>query len=535
MQRFPLCSVRYDLRHLSAAYGRSCGFIAATMLFGLLAVALLTFGILVFLMLAQPWAEERPGERSAVATDRARLLAAFEAGEDRPGGALTALSADARTLARFPVAMAGGIGADFAAGGAVFRKIWVSAPASTSSSSGLGPLYNARSCEQCHPQAGRGLAPRSQRLGVPHPALVLRLSVPPRTEAERVLLATHRATVIGEPVYGVQLQTTAIQGHAREGQLAVTYAAQTIVLGDGEKVELRAPTYRVAAPGYEPFDPATLVSPRLAPQLLGLGLLEAIASDDILSWADRRDRTGEGISGRANTVWSVEAGKATLGRFGWKAGSPTLRQQAAEAFAVDMGLSNAIVPKPSGDCTVAQALCLGAPNGQAATPGYPGKPHEVADVLLDLVTTYLRQLAVPARPDARQPDVLHGKALFHDIGCAACHRPSFTTSADARLPELSAQRIWPYSDLLLHDMGEGLADHRPEGDADGRSWRTAPLWGLSMTLTAGDRASFLHDGRAGDIQEAILWHAGAALKARDAYAALSRADRQALLKFVKSL
>lgn len=462
-------------------------------------------------------------------------IAAFEPGEDRPGGALTAATADARTIARFPVTASDAADADFAAGGAVFRKIWVSAPASTTSSSGLGPLYNARSCEQCHPQAGRGLAPRPQPHGSPSPALVLRLSVPPRTDAERRLVHNAQSTVIGEPVYGVQLQTTAIQGHAREGRLQVTYTPRTVLLSDGEAVELHAPQYTILDLGYGPLDPATLISPRLAPSLLGLGLLEAIAADDILERMDPGDRDGDGVRGWANLVWSAEQGQVVLGRFGWKAASATLRQQAGEAFAIDMGLSNTIIPKPSGDCTAAQVLCLGASNGEAATPNHPAKPHEVDDALLDLVATYLSHIAVPPRPDARDPEVLRGKALFHDVGCAACHRPSFTTSATARVPELRGQRIWPYSDLLLHDMGEGLADHRPEGDADGRSWRTPPLWGQSLNGREGRRASFLHDGRAGDIQEAILWHAGEAQKARDAYAALSRADRQALLTFVNSL
>ena len=243
--RHLLATCEYPLVHHPSSIWRVAGSSGS----GVWLVAVMLFGG----MLAKVRAEEQHALSMAGSQS---TIAAFEPGEDRPGGALTATSADARAIARFPVTAREGGDLDFAAGGAVFRKIWVSAPASTTSSSGLGPLYNARSCEQCHAQAGRGGAPRSQPPDIPTPALVLRLSVPPRTEADRAKLATRRATVIGEPVYGVQLQTTAIQGHAREGQLAVTYMPRTVVLDDGEIVELQAPTYRITAPGYGPLPPA---------------------------------------------------------------------------------------------------------------------------------------------------------------------------------------------------------------------------------------------------------------------------------------
>ena len=467
--------------------------------------------------------------------------ATLEPGEERPGGDLTAgAGVDAVTLARFPVTAGAGMLENFAAGGAVFRKIWVSAPSSTVSSSGLGPLYNARSCEQCHVNAGRGKSPRAMPTGLPPVSLVLRLSVPPRTDADRMLLSSGKADAIGDPVYGLQLQTSAIQGHRREGQLEVRYTALPVRLSDGELVVLQQPSYRVTDLAYGPLHPDVTLSPRIAPPLHGLGLLEAIDARDIQAWADPGDSNGDAMRGRFKRVDIPRAKLPELGRFGWKTSGVSLHRAIGEAFAVDMGLSNRVVPRPSGDCTQEQTFCMQAPNGEMGLPGQPARRHEVDDKLLDLVVDYVRNLAVPPRRDAASPDVLEGKALFHETGCAACHRPSFTTSADVHhARHLGGQRIWPYTDQLLHDMGEGLSDRRadgePSGDARARSWRTPPLWGIGRAQAGNPRAAFLHDGRAGDIQEAILWHGGQAKRARDNYAAMPKAGREALLLFLKSL
>ncbi|WP_374445893.1 di-heme oxidoredictase family protein [Stella sp.] len=416
---------------------------------------------------------------------------------------------------------------DFKVGDGIFRKLWVSAPSSTRSSDGLGPLWNARSCQSCHLKDGRGRVPAPGEAAV---SLFLRLSIPPETEAQRRRLAALEASVIPEPTYGGQLQTFSVQGHLAEGAMELSYVEEPVRLADGTTVSLRRPGYRVASLHYGPMHPATMLSPRLAPPMIGLGLLELIPEAEILAAADPEDRDGDGISGRANRVWSREFLRPMLGRFGWKAGQPTVAQQAAEAFAGDMGLSTPLVRDPWGDCTPAQAECRAAPHGAHGEGAV-----EVVPRMFDLVAFYSRHLAVPARRDVADRSVLEGKRQFHAAGCAACHRPSHVTGSHPDRPELSGQRIWPYTDLLLHDMGEGLADGRPEGLADGREWRTPPLWGLGLTETVNGNAFYLHDGRARTVLEAILWHGGEAEAARVRVAAMTRPEREALLAFLRSL
>jgi CxxC motif-containing protein (DUF1111 family) len=361
--------------------------------------------------------------------------------------------------------------------------------------------------------------------------MFLRLSIPPETEEQKRLLAQRRVNVIPEPTYGGQLQNFAVQGVPIEGHMRIHYADKPVTLADGTRVVLREPKYSVTDPGYGPLHPNTMLSPRVAPQMIGLGLLEAIPEADIRAAADPDDKNGDGISGRTNEVWSFAQDRTALGRFGWKAGNPTIEQQSAEAFAGDIGISNPIVTASFGDCTSAQAICTNAPHGDS--PRQDG--HEIGRELFDLVVFYSQNLAVPPRRRIDDPQTLAGKHLFHASGCAACHTPSHQTGEVAGQPHLSHQKIWPYTDLLLHDMGEGLADNRPEGDADGREWRTSPLWGIGLTGAVSRHVNFLHDGRARTIEEAILWHGGEAQGARDAYAALSREEREALVAFVKSL
>ncbi|MFN3744456.1 MAG: di-heme oxidoredictase family protein [Hyphomicrobiaceae bacterium] len=459
--------------------------------------------------------------------------AALEDGEEKPGGAATSVrrtdSTDA--FSHFSPNMGLARELDFKIGNAIFRKFWVSAPASTKSSDGLGPLYNARACQSCHLKDGRGEPPRGPAIEDRSVSMFLRLSIPPETEAHRQAIADGRLAVIPEPTYGTQLQEFGVQGHVGEGRMVVTYEDVPVTLAGGEVVTLRRPTYRIEDLGYGPLHAKTMISPRLTPQMIGLGLIEAIPAEDILARADPDDRDGDGISGRANWVWSVEHKRLMLGRFGWKAGQPTVLQQTAEAFAGDIGIGSWVVPYAWGDCTAAQALCRKAPHG-----GTPNAPHiEISAKILDLVAFYARNLAVPPRRDAAAPDVLAGKRLFHETGCASCHVPSFTTGNDSPDPHLRGQKIWPYSDFLLHDMGEGLADGRPEGRADGHEWRTAPLWGIGLTEVVNGHTFFLHDGRARNLTEAILWHGGEAQRARDAFARLTLADRQRLLAFVNSL
>jgi CxxC motif-containing protein (DUF1111 family) len=456
-----------------------------------------------------------------------------EPGEENPGGSATTQdSIDTReAFSHF----SHGIGfegeAKFKVGNAIFRKLWISAPSSTTSSDGLGPLYNSRSCQSCHLKDGRGRPPAANFPADTAESMFLRLSIPPQNEEQKRLLAEHRANTINEPTYGEQLQNIAIQGLDNEGHMHIDYKVQPVTLGDGTVVSLRHPTYSIDGLKYGPLHPGTMLSPRIAPPMIGVGLLEAIPEEHIRAHADPDDKDKDGISGRAAEVWSVEGNKVALGRFGWKAGKASVREQAASAFAGDMGLSSPLAPTPSGDCTQAQPVCLNAPNGNTERDG----GFEVSPKLFDHVVFYSQNLAVPPRRNFNDPEVNRGKALFYALGCQSCHTPSFTTGTVKDQPHLSRQKIWPYADLLLHDMGEGLADNRPEGVADGREWRTPPLWGIGLTKLVSGHTLFLHDGRARNLEEAILWHGGEAQAARDGYAALPKADREALIKFVESL
>jgi CxxC motif-containing protein (DUF1111 family) len=457
----------------------------------------------------------------------------LEPGEEHPGGAATSTRRTDATdaFSHFSPNMGLSKELDFKLGNAIFRKFWVSAPSSTKSSDGLGPLYNARACQSCHLKDGRGHPPRGERIEDRSVSMFLRLSIPPETDAHRKALAEGRLAIIPEPTYGAQLQELGVQGHPGEGRMIVTYTETPVELAGGEVVSLRQPNYRIVDLGYGPLHPRTMTSPRMAPQMIGLGLIEAIPAEAIRAGEDPDDRNGDGISGRANRVWSVEHQELMLGRFGWKAGQATVLQQAAEAFSGDIGIGSWINPQAWGDCTALQTPCRDAPHGGTARA-----PHEeISAKLLDLVAFYARNLAVPPRRDWDAPEILAGKRLFHASGCAACHAPSFTTGDTSPDQHLQQQKIWPYSDFLLHDMGEGLADGRPEALADGREWRTAPLWGIGLTETVNGHTFFLHDGRARNVTEAILWHGGEAQRARDAFAQLPAEDRRRLVAFVNSL
>jgi len=416
----------------------------------------------------------------------------------------------------------------FKLGNALFRKLWVGAPSSTQASDGLGPLYNARACQSCHLKDGRGHPPQP---GETAASMFLRVSVPPSTDEQRAALAAHAVTEIGDPVYGTQLQSFAVPGLKAEGRMVIDYAELPVMLGDGMVVTLRSPSYSVADLGYGPLAPDAMLSPRVAPPMIGLGLIEQVPAEDILARADADDANGDGISGRPNWVRDPETGHVALGRFGWKAGAPTIRAQSANAFAGDIGISSPLNNAPHGDCTAAQTACLELPTGEQERLGV----SEAPDPVLDLVTFYSSTLGVPQRRDFDAPDVLAGKALFYGAGCAGCHTPKFVTSRNAPNPSHKFQLIWPYGDFLLHDMGEGLADNRPEGEANGQEWRTAPLWGIGLTQVVSGHTELLHDGRARNVLEAILWHGGEAKAARDSFAGMSAGERAQLIAFVESL
>lgn len=449
------------------------------------------------------------------------LLAAAEA---LPGGTATvAVTGKDDAFSQPSAGLTGERLHSFNRGNGLFRKLWIAAPSAMTASDGLGPYYNARSCQACHLKDGRGHPPEGPEAD--RISMLLRLSHPGGASPEGIAewIATSP-----DPKLGGQLQDFAAPGLAAEGRFDVTYSETPVHLADGTVVSLRAPVYAITpAPAA-----GLLLSPRVAPQMIGLGLLEAIPAADILALADPLDADGDGISGRAQIVPSVEFGVPMLGRFGLKAGAPSIREQTAAALAMDMGLSNPLHPDPWGDCTEAEAACRAAPQGQE--PGIRDG-LEVDEERLDLLTFYARNLAVPMRRDPDAAEVLRGGAIFRQTGCAACHQPGFVTLALQDQPEQSAQAIWPYTDLLLHDMGPGLADNRPEGRASGREWRTAPLWGIGLTETVSGHSQFLHDGRARSLLEAILWHGGEAQSQRDAVAMMATEDRKALLAFLNSL
>jgi CxxC motif-containing protein (DUF1111 family) len=403
--------------------------------------------------------------------------------------------------------------ADFSVGNGVFRKLWVSAPSSTISSDGLGPLFNARACQSCHLKDGRGHPPDAGR----------------DDPAASMVMAIHLPGGAPEPLYGRQIQTLGVQGVRAEGLVRLSYRDRPVRFADGSVVTLQDPRWSLSALGYGPIDPETIVSPRVAPPMIGLGLLEAIADDDIRPNADADDRDGDGISGRVRPVTDPETGRKAIGRMGWKAEQATVPAQAATAFFNDMGLSTPLFTSPYGDCTPAQTVCRSAPHGG------DGSNVEVDSRLFDLVVFYSRNLAVPARRDVDDPRVLAGKKLFYDSGCIACHRPKYVTRRLPDRPEQSFQLVWPYTDMLLHDMGDALADRRIDGTIADAEWRTPPLWGIGLTREVNGHTRFLHDGRARNLLEAVLWHGGEAEAAKQRVLAMSREERDALIAFLNSL
>ncbi|MFT6022983.1 MAG: CxxC motif-containing protein (DUF1111 family) [Ascidiaceihabitans sp.] len=416
---------------------------------------------------------------------------------------------------------------NFKVGNGLFRKLWVSSPSSTLASDGLGPLYNARSCQRCHIKDGRGHPPEAEDTNAI--SMFLRVSIPGTANDNIAEIEDYIATR-PEPTYGSQLQDFAVQGHPAEYALGVTYSDEIMTLSDGETATLRHPKYEAKNLGYGAMHSDAMFSPRVAPQMIGLGLLEAIPAADIMALTDPDDANGDGISGRANIVWSAQYDQPMLGRFGLKAGSPTIREQSAAAFSGDIGISSPLFPNGAGECTDAQTECQTATHGDQ-----DDRITEVDDQGLDLVTFYSRNLGVPARRDVDDPDVLRGKAVFYQTGCIACHQPSFVTHRLVDQPEQSFQLIWPYTDMLLHDMGAGLADNRPEARATGTEWRTPPLWGIGLTEQVSGHTYFLHDGRARSLLEAVLWHGGEAQAQRDAVVTLPKADRDALIRYLESL
>jgi CxxC motif-containing protein (DUF1111 family) len=436
-----------------------------------------------------------------------------EPGEELAGGETTVFESGARSFTLSARNLVEVHESDFFVGNSFFNKNWVTAPSSTTARDGLGPTFNARSCSACHFKDGRGRPPLE--LDEPMLSMLVRLSIPGADE---------HGGPLPEPNYGGQLQPNAIAGVAPEGRALVHWQELPGSCADGEPFSLRQPTLELVELGFGPLAADALLSARVAPQMIGLGLLEAVPEATILALADPDDLDGDGISGRPNYVWDPITQTTVLGRFGWKANQPGLRQQNAGAFHGDVGITSSL--HPSEDCPASQTACATAQSG--------GSP-ELDDALLDAITTYSRLLAVPARRDVADPEVLLGRELFRSIGCADCHVSRLATGELAGFAEVSNQVIWPYTDLLLHDMGEELADNRPDYQASGSEWRTPPLWGIGLFSVVNDHTFYLHDGRARNLAEAVLWHGGEARAARDAFVELAASDRAALLRFLESL
>ncbi|MEQ1883061.1 MAG: di-heme oxidoredictase family protein [Burkholderiales bacterium] len=404
----------------------------------------------------------------------------------------------------------------------MFQEPWV-LPTQYTGVWGIGPTFNENSCPACHENNGRARAPGSR--GEIAAGLILRLSVPANDGAPQP-----------HPHYGDQFQNRGVKGQVpAEGKALVRYESLDVKFADGERISLRKPIVEFTELAFGPLAKDTMVSARVAPSLAGLGLLEAIPEETLLQIA--KQQPAQGLNGKPNYVWDVEAKQLVLGRFGWKANQPSLRQQIAAAFHADIGATSSLYPAEN--CPDIQTECLKGPSATGCSGGR-GKCDgeifwEVLPSRLRNVTLYLQALAVPAQREANDPTVRQGEKLFADAQCAGCHLPELKTGTVTAIPAAASLSIRPYTDLLLHDMGDGLADGRPDFLANGSQWRTAPLWGLGLQKTVNAHTDFLHDGRARNLVEAIVWHGGEAQSSRDRFLAMNKREREALLKFLESL
>jgi len=430
----------------------------------------------------------------------------------------------------------------FVIGNSFFKRNWVESPSSTTARDGLGPHFIARSCAGCHAMDGRGAPPDGPKTRGTNPentvALLMRLSVPGVPDPKE--------GVVPEPTYGGQFNNAAIQGVKAEGHVEIRSKPLQGRFADGTRYTLNQPIYQLTRLSHGPMAKDVMVSPRIAPQMIGLGLLEAIPESEILANARLQGASEGPIKGQVNRVWDAFAQKEVVGRFGWKANTGSVAHQTAGAFNGDMGITTSVFWQES--CTAKQKDCLTAPHGGGGATGSDGvvpaskaraAEPEIDDDTLAKVVFYTATLAPPARRNANAPHILRGQALFAEAKCSTCHRPSYTTGPSMfpklSTDKLSGQRIWPYTDLLLHDMGPGLADGRPDFLANGQQWKTPPLWGVGLIKDVNGHQRLLHDGRANGVLEAVLWHGGEAQAAKESMLKFSAADREALVKFVESL
>ena len=400
--------------------------------------------------------------------------------------------------------------AEFRNGEAEFRQRWV-VPFHIGGQWGRGPLSNGEACSDCHAANGRGRAPDHE--GMPMQSMLVRLSIPGAAEDGGPL---------AHPVYGIQLQSIGVLGKVpEEGRARVRYSEQKVTLEDGEIVSLRKPQFGIHNLRYGALEPEVMLSARVAQPVFGMGLLEAVPDSVLIELAQTQKQAGRG--GRTNLVFDPMQGRKVIGRFGHKANQPSLPQQVATALVEDLGVTSRLFPVDN--CTTAQSVC-----GKVPSVG----TLELSDARFQALLFYLRAVSPPERRDRDNAKVMHGEKLFEAAGCGQCHVPSLRTG-DAPLAALANRTIHPYTDLLLHDMGEGLSDGRPDFGAGPRDWRTAPLWGIGLSGAVNGNATYLHDGRARTLIEAIVWHGGEAQSSRDAFVAMQRQEREALLAFLASL
>ena len=402
---------------------------------------------------------------------------------------------------------------DFLIGNGFFRKVWIASPASTTASDGLGPLYNARACQSCHIKDGRGHLPGEEK---PLSA-VLKVG-----NYNNINLIPHK-------VYGKQLQFFAIPGLLSEGSLSINFKNSNFMKKNLNKVSLKYPNYYLNNLNYGSIETSASLSLRISPQVIGVGLLDAIESSDIINKEDKNDNNKDGISGIARLV-TDNKGNKKVGRFGVRASTPNLFVQTGTAFMHDMGLSNSVGVNAFGDCTNDQKKCYKFPNGVNINSS-----HEVTDEVMEKIVFYLSSLSPPRRRNVSDKDVLYGKKIFYESKCTTCHTPKYVTSKNAKHDFLKYQLIWPYTDLLLHDMGDELADLDINGNITNKEWKTPPLWGIGYAKEVNSRATFLHDGRANTLLEAVLWHSGEAKNSIDFLLKNYKNDLNKLVIFLKSL
>ena len=417
---------------------------------------------------------------------------------------------------------------NFAIGQSLFEKFWVPSPSSTTASDGLGPLFNARSCHSCHLKNGRGHLPKVGALGSSTPSFFIRLGLKNVTQPAH---GEYTTATQPDPLYGHQLQTFSLAGLSPEGDYRIGRQSKSVTFSDGSQVVLSKPSYTWQNFSAGPLSTNTGISARVSPPLVGMGLLDAVPAQQLIALADPDDNNQDGISGKVNRVWDAQNQRWSIGKFGYKATQPTLNQQNQGAFNGDLGLSTPLFPNASGDCTARQIDCLNAPNGNSAHLSN----LEIDAQQINLVNHYLATSMPPVMRNIHDERFEQGKATFLTLGCQSCHTPKLTTGQSNFSPLLSQRDFYPFTDLLLHDMGEGLASGMAEFDAQPREWRTAPLWGIGLSEQVSKRKGFLHDGRANTLEEAILWHGGEAENIIADYLTLSKHQRNTLIYFLESL